>query len=69
MMRTYARIWNGRVVELFETDLDITKLFHPDLIWTDVLTSSPCPGRGGWLSATRLLRTPNCRSATDWKRF
>ncbi|MCI0994117.1 tail fiber assembly protein [Pseudomonas sp. ICMP22404] len=32
----YARIENGRVIELFETDGDITEMFHPSLIWVGV---------------------------------
>ncbi|WP_052742276.1 tail fiber assembly protein [Pseudomonas frederiksbergensis] len=35
-MKTYAHIYNGLVVELFSTDLDITTLFHPSLVWVDV---------------------------------
>ena len=34
-MKTYARIENSAVVELFETDGDITEMFHPDLIWVE----------------------------------
>lgn len=32
-MKKYARIENGAVVELFETDGDITTMFHPSMIW------------------------------------
>lgn len=35
MMKTYARIFEGTVVELFSTDGDITEMFHPDLIWVE----------------------------------
>lgn len=35
-MKKYARIYNGSVVELFETDGDITQMFHPDFIWVDI---------------------------------
>lgn len=34
-MKTYARIQDGVVAELFETDQDITELFHSDLIWVE----------------------------------
>lgn len=34
-MKTYARIENGAVVELFETDGDIAEMFHPDLVWIE----------------------------------
>lgn len=34
-MKTYARIESGVVVELFETDGDITQMFHPDLVWVE----------------------------------
>jgi hypothetical protein len=34
--RTYARIDNGVVAELLKTDADVTKLYHPDLIWVDI---------------------------------
>lgn len=29
----YARIENNIIVEFFETDGDISKMFHPSLIW------------------------------------
>ena len=29
----YARIEDGKVAELFETNEDITEMFHPDLNW------------------------------------
>ena len=32
-MTRYARIDEGLVVEIIETDLDITTLYHPALIW------------------------------------
>lgn len=34
-MKKYARIDNENVVEFFETDDDITKFFHPSLIWVE----------------------------------
>ena len=33
----YARIENDTVMELFETNGDITQMFHPNLVWV------PCP--------------------------
>lgn len=42
-MKTYARIDGGVVMELFSTDLDITELFHPELVWIDVTDVSPAP--------------------------
>jgi hypothetical protein len=35
-MRTYARILNGVVVELFTTAAAIGTLFNPAIIWVDV---------------------------------
>lgn len=32
----YARIEDGRVIELFETDGDIAEMFHPSLVWIGV---------------------------------
>lgn len=34
-MTTYARIQDGRVAELLETDGDITQMFHPSLVWVE----------------------------------
>lgn len=31
----YARIQDGAVVELFETNANIASIFHPDLIWAE----------------------------------
>lgn len=35
-MKTYARIENGVVVEIFRTAGDITQMFHPDFKWVEV---------------------------------
>lgn len=35
MKKTYARVESGLVVELIETDGDISKMFHPDLTWVE----------------------------------
>lgn len=34
-MKTYARIYNGAVAELFETRGDIAEMFHPSLVWVE----------------------------------
>jgi hypothetical protein len=34
-MKTYARIENGVVAELFETDGDIAEMFHPSMVWIE----------------------------------
>lgn len=44
-MKTYARIEADIVVELFETDGDISELFHPSLFWVEVTDPS---GKIGW---------------------
>lgn len=36
MMTLYARIQDGEVFELFETDGDIAEMFHPALEWVEV---------------------------------
>ena len=35
-MKTFARIEQGAVAELFATDHDVASLFHPSLKWVDV---------------------------------
>lgn len=46
-MKTYARIQDGAVAELFATDADIALLFNPALVWQDV---TGIPGVAeGWL--------------------
>jgi hypothetical protein len=50
-MKTYARIDSGKVAELFSTDGDITKMFHPSMVWVDVTSATPAP-QVGW-SATQ----------------
>ncbi|MDP9528467.1 tail fiber assembly protein [Pseudomonas protegens] len=46
MMRRYARISSGKVFEFFETEGDITGMFHPDLVWCDVTDITPQPNEG-----------------------
>lgn len=45
-MRTYARIDEGIVMELFSTDGDMAEMFHPDLVWVDVTEVVPRPVQG-----------------------
>ncbi|GAA0411468.1 hypothetical protein GCM10008969_37870 [Pseudomonas veronii subsp. inensis] len=56
-MRTYVRVCDGLVVEIFETDGDITEMFHPDLIWVDVSEISPMP----------MERWVASKSASGWR--
>ncbi len=46
-MSKYARIDDGKVAELFETEGDITTMFHPELLWVGVTEDSfPLMGWG-----------------------
>lgn len=45
-MRTFARIQDGRVVELVITCSDISTMFHPALMWVDA--SSVAGVAEGW---------------------
>jgi|GEM_PF-1148647 len=40
-MSIYARIEECKVMELFETDGDITQMFHPSLVWIAVPEDIP----------------------------
>lgn len=42
----YALILSGRVHEIFETDDDITSMFHPDLVWVNISKMTPEPEEG-----------------------
>ena len=44
-MKHYALVYNCQVVQVLETDGDITRMFHPDLVWIE------CPPqvRQGWI--------------------
>jgi hypothetical protein len=35
-MKTYARMQDGRVMELVTTGADVGTLYHPSLVWMDV---------------------------------
>jgi len=45
-MKTYARIDGGFVMEMIQTDDDITKMFEPSLVWIDVTPQNPQPAIG-----------------------
>jgi len=49
MMKTYARVSNGRVAELFATAGDIGEMFHPSFVWIDVTDFEVAP-EYGWLA-------------------
>lgn len=42
-MKKYARIYSGVIVELLETDGDISTMFHPDWVWVEVTDTVPAP--------------------------
>ncbi|WP_263264032.1 DUF4376 domain-containing protein [Pseudomonas sp. RIT-PI-S] len=62
-MTHYARVENGLVAELFETDADISTLFHPDLVWVS------CEGVDGvdigWTYAKKKFAAPQAPTKTD----
>ena len=54
MMKKYARIDGGVVVEVFATGGDITQMFHPDVVWV------PCGAEvaAGWSFDGRFFSAP-----------
>lgn len=42
-MKTYARIHENTVVELFSTEGNMVEMFHPDLLWADITQVTPAP--------------------------
>lgn len=42
-MKTYARVSEGLVHELFVTDGDMAEMFHPDMIWVEITDLVPEP--------------------------
>lgn len=60
MMKTYARIQDGRVAELFATDGDITQMFHPALSWVEAGpdVSVGCSYVGGEFAAPQSVPQP-----------
>jgi len=61
-MKTYARIQDSLVAELFSTDLDIAELFHPDLIWVDITDEANAP-QCGWSYIDGVFSEPAGPSA------
>ncbi|WP_415763486.1 hypothetical protein [Pseudomonas sp. CP4] len=65
-MKTYARIVNATVVELFATDGNMAEMFHPDLLWVDISEVMPAPqidwtahfGTLGWVFASAEQPAP-----------
>lgn len=47
-MRSYLLIQEGIAVEFFETDGDMTEMFHPSWIWIDVTDMEVKPS-AGWV--------------------
>ncbi|MFJ2457071.1 tail fiber assembly protein [Pseudomonas neuropathica] len=56
MMRTYARVDDGRVLEIFETDGDITEMVHPNLILVEIPAATLVVP--GWLYANGVFSEP-----------
>lgn len=55
-MKTYARIQDGLVAELLQTDDNIVTMFHPALIWVDV--SSEPEVSYGWVYNGKNFTAP-----------
>jgi hypothetical protein len=53
-MKTYARIDNGAVAELIETEAAPDTLFHPSLVWVEVAP----PVAVGWLQSPGGFAAP-----------
>lgn len=71
-MKTYARIFDGKVQEIFQTDLDITQMFHADMIWVEITSMDPAPVFG-WTAEEKdgswafSAPTPPVRSEEELK--
>ncbi|NUT73517.1 hypothetical protein HNO86_00530 [Pseudomonas sp. C1C7] len=48
-MKTYARIYDGHVVEIFSTDGNIAEMFHSSFVWVDVSEEEISP-EYGWVA-------------------
>lgn len=55
-MKKYARIENDTVVELCQTDGNITEMFHPDFMWVDVTEVSGI--KEGWVKSGANFTPP-----------
>ena len=55
-MNTYARIQNGFVAELIETNADPSMLFNPSLVWEPVNTAGAAIG---WAYANGSFAPPS----------
>ncbi len=55
-MKTFARLQDGLVAELLNTEHSIHTLFHPDMVWLDV-SGEPAVATG-WVSDGRTVRRP-----------
>lgn len=66
-MKTYARIQDNTVVELFSTDGDISSMFHPALVWVDVTGQAV---QQGWSYKDGAFSAPPLPSNDLlWKQF
>lgn len=76
-MKTYARITQNTVVELFSTDGNMAEMFHPDLLWIDITEIAPAPqinwtanfGTLGWVFASPEELTPDSTLKTLAKKW
>ena len=76
-MKTYARITQNTVVELFSTDGNMAEMFHPDLLWIDITEITPAPqidwtanfGTLGWFFASPEEPTPDSPLKTLAKKW
>jgi len=56
-MQKYARIDVDKTMELFSTDENISKLFHPSIEWVDITRLEPAP-LVGWLYTDGAFSEP-----------
>lgn len=64
---------SGKVHEIFETDGDITSMFHPDLVWLNISEMNPEPEEGWtatqedgqWLLAEPVVVPPTLEQLKD----
>ncbi|WP_025110825.1 hypothetical protein [Pseudomonas sp. H1h] len=76
-MKTYARIVNNTVVELFSTEGNMAEMFHPDLLWVDITDITPTPqidwtanfGTLGWVFVSTEEKVPDSTLTTLAKKW